>query len=143
MSQRWKYVSMIGRGSKVGVGADQKGRSAIQQLGAFAQAVGERGDDEELQQATGAGGTPQQFGSLFVAERMGHAGMHEAHGLPGLGVVGAELFGSGDCLAVAKTAAAGFTEGGIRGEAYSLASWRIRPTQTVRGGVFFSTVELV
>ena len=40
-------------------------------------------------------------------------GMREAHGLPGLGLIGAELLGSRRSFAVAKTAPAGFQESGI------------------------------
>src|SRR5580698_437831 len=57
--------------------------------------------------------TPHQVGQPFVAESVKDSGMGEVHGLPGLGLVGAELLGSRRSLAVAKTATAGFQESGI------------------------------
>ena len=60
-------------GVEVGIGAEQKGGLAIEQLGALAQAIGEGGDDDQLQDVVSAGGAPHQAGAAFEAQLMGGA----------------------------------------------------------------------
>ena len=102
-------------GVEVFIGAEEKGGTAIEQLGTLAQAITEGGDDEELQHLVGAGGAPHQSGAAFEAQFMRGAVVGEGKGLPGR-IVGADLFGSGSGRPVAEAAAARFLLGEIRPE---------------------------
>ena len=99
-------------GVEVFIGAEQKGGLAIKQLGAFAQAISERGDDDQLQDLVSAGGAPHQAGAALVAELMRDAVVQEGQRLPGR-VVGADLLGGGSGRSVAEAAAARFLGGGM------------------------------
>ena len=99
-------------GVKIGVGANQEGGLAVEELGALAQAIAEGSDDDQLQELIHPGGAPQQAGALFEAQLVGGAAMEEGKGLPG-GIVGADLFGGGSGRAVAEAAAARFAGGRI------------------------------
>src|SRR6267154_1467153 len=99
------------------IGADEVGRIAIKKLGAFAGAVGQGRNDNQLQNLLGSGGAPHNILEAFEAELMNYTGMREGHGLPGLGVVVAELLGSGGLGAIAKTAAQRFAQAGWRSKA--------------------------
>src|ERR1700682_2276879 len=59
------------------IGADEVGRIAIKQLGAFAGAVGQGGDDNQLQNLLGSGGAPHNILEAFEAELMNYTGMRE------------------------------------------------------------------
>ncbi len=104
-----------GLGIEVGVGAKQERRLAIEELGAFAQAISEGSDDDPLQGLMGAGRAPHQSGAAFEAQLMRNIVVQEGQGLPG-GIVGAKLFGSGSGRAVAAAPAAGFLRWWIRPE---------------------------
>jgi hypothetical protein len=73
----------------------------------LAQAISERGDDDQLQSLVGAGGAPHQSGATLEAQLMGDALVVEGEGLPRR-IVGADLFGSGSGKAVSGAAAARF-----------------------------------
>ena len=60
-------------GVQVFIRADQKGGLAIKQFGTFAQAVSERGDDDQLQHLVSASGAPHQAGAALITELMSNA----------------------------------------------------------------------
>src|SRR5208337_2924809 len=95
---------------EVFIGAEQKGGFAIKELGALAQAISERGDDDELQDLVSTGGTPHQAGAALEPQLMRDAVMQQGQGFPG-GVVGADLLGGGSGRSVAEAAAARFRGG--------------------------------
>ena len=76
------------------VSADQKGGLAIQQLGTFAETVGEWCDDDELKSLMGSGGTPHYVLKAFEAQRVSEARMRKLDRFPRLGVVSTKLLGS-------------------------------------------------
>ena len=99
-------------GVELFIGADEKGRITIEELRAFAQAISERGDDDQLQNLVGAGGAPHQRGTALEAQWMRGAVVREGEGLPRR-IVGADLFGSGRGSTVAAAAAARFLGWGM------------------------------
>ena len=96
-----------GAGIELLVGADQKGRIAVEQPGTPAQAISERSDDDQLQHAVGTGRAPHQAGAALAAHFMGSAVTSEGEGFPG-GIVGADLFGRGSGRSVGESSAARF-----------------------------------
>ena len=123
-------------GVEVGIGAEEKGGLAIEQLGTLAQAITEGGDDDQLQDLVGAGGAPHQAGAAFEAQLVGGAVVGEGEGLPGR-IVGADLFGSGSGRSVAEAAAARFLVGRIGPE----EQMRILAEAADGGGVGGKVVE--
>jgi len=90
---------------EVFLGAQEEGGLTIKQLGALAQTIGERGDDDQLRDLMSAGGTPHQADAAIVAQLMRDAVVQEGQRLPGRGV-GTDLLGgrSGRFIAEAATA---------------------------------------
>jgi hypothetical protein len=73
---------------------DQVSGFPIEQLRAFAQTVGQRGDDNRPQNLLRSGGPPHHVQAALMTQSMRHAGMSEYRGLPELRFIGAELVGN-------------------------------------------------
>ena len=99
-------------GVEVLVGAEEKGGTAIEQLGTLTQAISQGSNNDELQNLMGSGGAPHESGPSFEAQLMRGAVIGEGEGLPGR-IVGADLFGRRSGRPITEVAAAPFLLGGI------------------------------
>ena len=133
-------------GVEVFIGAEQKGGLTIKQLGALAQAISERGDDDQLQDLVSAGGTPHQAGAALEAKVMRDAVVRQGECFPG-GVVGADLLGGGSGRSVAAAATARLLGGGMGAEeqmrvlAEAADGGGVRGKMLERGAIGIASVE--
>ena len=81
-------------------GANEIRGFTVEEFTALSGPVAEGSDDDEAEGEFGSGGGPQQWSEGLDLEEMFFAGGEDGDGLPGEGLVLAELFGGGSPLAV-------------------------------------------